>query len=198
MLGNFAPNWQIGPVTLWLRPYAVDHQLSCQQLAQYLLGDYLGCPHTAVAFSRDTFGRPQVHAPHPGCDANWSHSGGYFLLGLHLENRLGVDIEQLAPRHRCLEIAERYFHPSEAEQLAHVPRAQRCTLFYRLWCAKEAVLKAEGRGIAFGLHKLAFVFTEHGLHLSYCAPSLGKISGWKVHELAPLSGFHAAIAYRTD
>ena len=38
--------------------------------------------------------------------------------------------------------------------LAALPAAERSTAFLELWTAKEAVLKATGRGIAFGLHRL--------------------------------------------
>ena len=35
--------------------------------------------------------------------------------------------------------------------------------FFRLWCAKEAVLKAHGHGISFGLHKQRFAPDGAGL-----------------------------------
>src|SRR3546814_6405959 len=58
----------------------------------------------------------------------------------------GIDLERQRPRARALEIAERYFSADEAAALAALPAADRSVAFLELWTAKEAVLKALGRG----------------------------------------------------
>src|SRR3546814_6516543 len=65
--------------------------------------------------------------------------------------RSGADLELLRPRPRALALAERFFVRSETGALLALPAEAREAAFVRLWCAKEAVLKAHGRGLAFGL-----------------------------------------------
>ena len=68
--------------------------------------------------------------------------------------------------------------------------------FLRLWCAKEAVLKAHGRGLAFGLDKLTFAEREGALLLVGCERLLGQPEDWTVREFVPDPGYRAAIAWR--
>ena len=55
--------------------------------------------------------------------------------------------------------------------------------FLRLWCAKEAVLKAHGRGLAFGLDRLAFDRLDGVPRLAHVDAGLGRVDDW---HLAPL------------
>ena len=73
--------------------------------------------------------------------------------------------------------------------------------FLRLWCAKEAVLKAHGHGVSFGLHRLRFGEEGHGyqhgnLRLVECDPELGEPAQWQLRELQPAPGYLGALAWR--
>ena len=68
--------------------------------------------------------------------------------------------------------------------------------FVRLWCAKEAVLKAHGQGLSFGLDKLVFAEEDNALKLVACDAALGAPGDWTLHEWTPLTGYHAALAWR--
>jgi len=68
--------------------------------------------------------------------------------------------------------------------------------FLRLWCAKEAVLKAHGRGLAFGLDKLAFAQGDGALVLVACDRALGAPADWQLREFIPQPGYRAALAWR--
>ncbi|WP_147208902.1 4'-phosphopantetheinyl transferase family protein, partial [Pseudoxanthomonas taiwanensis] len=108
------------------------------------------------------------------------------------------DLERFRPRPRALELARRFFAPAEAEWLQALPAELREPEFVRLWCAKEAVLKAHGRGLAFGLHRLEFRAGDPGapLRLHACDPGLGAAGDWQLHEWIPQDGYHAALAWR--
>ena len=68
--------------------------------------------------------------------------------------------------------------------------------FFRLWCAKEAVLKAHGQGLSFGLHRLRFAADGARLQLVECDASLGRADDWRLHDWQPQPGYHAALAWR--
>lgn len=166
-----------------------------EDCARQWLAEQLGCEPVAVPLIRDALGRPRLSAGFRQFDVNWSHSGGGLLVGLGEGVRIGVDVERVRPRPRAQALAERFFAPSEAQWLATLAQAECEAVFLRLWCAKEAVLKAHGRGLAFGLDKLAFADVEDALSLVACDRLLGHPQDWEVRELDPASGYCAAIAW---
>ncbi|CBA14647.1 4'-phosphopantetheinyl transferase family protein [Xanthomonas albilineans] len=189
------PDWRIGPVALWLRPH--PPRTSGEATARCLLAAELGVTSAQLPLYRDARGRPGLHAPLAHVDTGWSHSGDYLLVAVAANARLGVDIERQLPRPRLLELAQRFFHPDEAAALLALATPAREALFFRLWCAKEALLKAHGHGLAFGLHRLCFAEdATGGLHLAWCDPALGSAACWQVHEWQAASGYRAALAWR--
>ncbi len=152
----------------------------------------------ALPLRRDAWRRPHIDAPFERHDINWSHSGQGLLVALADGGaRVGVDLEWQRPRPRALELAKRYFTPPEHDWLARLadPLARE-QAFLRLWCAKEAVLKAHGRGLAFGLDRLAFVDGPEGLRLVECHPDLGAPGDWALQALRPAPGYLGALAWR--
>lgn len=161
-------------------------------------------PAGALPLHRDAHGRPRF-ADGAGADAGWSHSGDGLLLAFARAAVLGVDMEYERTRPKALEIALRYFVPAEAAWLeaqsaeadaADGGIAPRDLAFVRLWCAKEAVLKAHGRGLAFGLHRLAFAERDGALVLAEADAALGDPAAWSLHEFVPHPGYRAALAWR--
>lgn len=160
------------------------------------LAGVLGGDAAGPAIDRDPHCRPRLRQP--GIDANWSHSGDRLLVAVGEGLRVGADVERLHHRPRALELAQRYFTADEAGWLATHAGDARDTAFLRLWCAKESVLKAHGRGIAFGLHRLAFAAGDDGaLRLVDCDPALGDAASWTVREHVPEPGYLAAFAWRS-
>ena len=110
----------------------------------------------ALPLARDDRGRPRLGGRLAGWDCSWSHSGDGLLIALGEGVQVGVDCERLRPRPRALELAQRFFTAPEHDWLAAPSAAVRDRAFLRLWCAKEAVLKAHGHGLSFGLDRLRF------------------------------------------
>jgi 4'-phosphopantetheinyl transferase len=164
--------------------------------ARAWLAGQLGCAPVAVPLIRDALGRPRLGAQHRRFDVNWSHSGDGLLIALGEDLQVGIDVERMRPRPRALSLARRYFVPSEADWLAALPAGERETGFLRLWCAKEAVLKAHGRGLAFGLDRLLFAEHDGALELAGCDRLLGEPEQWSLREFVPAPGYRAAIAWR--
>ncbi|RRN55546.1 4'-phosphopantetheinyl transferase superfamily protein [Pseudoxanthomonas sp. SGNA-20] len=192
-----AEAWRFGPVQVHALPYAPGQRGEPQvhaTLARWLQR----APEEPLPLQRDAHGRPRLLAPYDDFDAGWSHSGERLLLAFGREVVLGVDLEHFRPRPRALELARRFFAPAEAEWLQALPAELREPEFVRLWCAKEAVLKAHGRGLAFGLHRLEFRAGDPGapLRLHACDPGLGAAGDWQLHEWIPQDGYHAALAWR--
>ena len=160
------------------------------------LAEVLGCAPVAVPLIRDALDRPRLGAQHRRFDVNWSHSGDGLVVALGDGLQVGVDVERVRERPRALALAQRYFVPAEADWLASLPGDARTTGFLRLWCAKEAVLKAHGRGLAFGLDRLLFAEHDGALELAGCDRLLGEPEQWSLREFVPAPGYRAAVAWR--
>lgn len=151
----------------------------------------------ALALDRDARGRPRLGGSHAAnYDCNWSHSGDGLLLALGTGVRVGADLERVRPRPNALALAQRFFTAPEARWIASQPEVDRERAFLRLWCAKEAVLKAHGHGLAFGLDRLRFEPHRDALRLVMCDPALGEVDAWSLREFEPAPGYLAALAWR--
>ena len=184
---------RIGPIRWQRLPYRTGE--AAEPTVRYWLKAVFDLPADATVFRRDVHGRPRMAAP--DWDASWSHSGDGLLVAAGQGVWLGVDLERQRARPRALELARRFFSPAEADWLAALPAERQQPMFVRLWCAKEALLKAHGRGIAFGLHRLQFAFdADDRLRLLHCDPALGQPGQWQLHEAALHPGERAVLAWR--
>lgn len=182
----------IGPVRCAWGPHR--RGTPAEALVRPWLAMALDLADDALPLRRDGHGRPRLDAP--GIDANWSHSGERLLVALGRGVQVGADLELLRPRPRALELAERFFARAETQALAALPADAQEAAFVRLWCAKEAVLKAHGRGIAFGLHRLEFASRGDTWALVACDPALGRPADWTLHAFTPMPGYLASLAWR--
>lgn len=198
---SFFEERRIGPLQVWWTAH--PSRSSGEPTARPLLESWFHLAPGALPLRRDARGKPRLEgrlAPH---DVSWSHSGQALLLATGPDVEVGADIERLRPRPRVLELAARYFTPAEADALRALAEADLNLAFLRLWCAKEAVLKAHGHGIAFGLQRLEFSPIQAGeagtpapLRLVACDPQLGAPEDWTLHQWRPHPHYLAAVAWR--
>ncbi|WP_206862583.1 4'-phosphopantetheinyl transferase superfamily protein [Lysobacter changpingensis] len=193
---SLPPTAQGAPVRWAWRPHAP--RVPAEPLARQWLAAELGVDTDALPLSRDPRGRPRLEGAFAEWDCNWSHSGDGLLIALGRGVRLGIDLERVRARERALDLAQRFFTAPELAWLHAAPSAAvRDHGFLRLWCAKEAVLKAHGHGISFGLHRLRFADGPEGLRLVECDPELGPAQDWSLRELRPETEYLGALAWRS-
>lgn len=114
-----------------------------------LLGQYLRMPPDEVAFGYDANGKPRLrHSASPSdLQFNLAHSGELALVAVTRGCEVGVDVERLRDVNHWQEIAERFFHHQELDEIIASPPAEQLAAFMRCWTGKEAVLKALGAGV---------------------------------------------------
>jgi len=197
----FSAVQRVGPLQVWWTAHPA--RSSGEPTARPLLEDWFGLASGALPLRRDARGKPRLEGALHRHDVSWSHSGQALLLATGAGVEVGADIERLRPRARALELAERYFAPDETLALQSLPDAQRNLAFLRLWCAKEALLKAHGHGISFGLQRLQFApaaasatLASGPLQLVACDPRLGTPREWTLHQWQPHAHYLAALAWR--
>jgi len=160
-----------------------------------LLAGYLGIAPGEVRLVANAHGRPALDPGHgDGLDFNWSHSGEQALVALARGIAPGIDLERRRTRANALEIAQRFFTAEEAGWLGTLDESERRSAFLELWTAREAVLKALGRGLAFGLDRLAFRHGPDGLVLHWLDGE--NPAAWQLHRLDVGADAFAALAWR--
>lgn len=192
-------------IHLWCIPYQRDEG---RAPLRALLAEYLGCDASALSFHDDEHGKPRLTA-RDGFEIgsewqtrietlhfNWSHSGDVALIALTRGIEIGVDVEMLKPRSRVLDLARRFFAHAEVQALADLPDEERNESFLRLWCMKEAVLKALGRGLAFGLDQVEFERDGEAWRPAQFTADAGDPPEWQVLAVNPVPGYVGALAWR--
>lgn len=189
-----------GSIHLWRIPYEPSQR---REPLRRLLGGYLGIPANGVVLAEGARGKPELAGAVAACGSarrlefNWSHSGGYALVALSGGPALGVDVERLGKKLRAAELARRYFDPAEAEVLASLASPARERAFLGLWCAKEAVLKAAGEGLSFGLARLVFAWRgDMEWKLLRADAALGGSNEWQLLGFDAAPGYRGALAWR--
>lgn len=134
----------------------------------------------------------------PELEFNLSHAGPHVALAFARGQALGVDLERLDRQLSLDGIARRFFAPSEVQALLALEGERKRGAFFRLWTHKEAVLKALGEGLSFGLDRLAFSFDdEHRIaRLRDAAPEVGDVAEWRLVSFEPAPQVVGAVAWR--
>ncbi len=121
-----------------------------------LLGSYLGIEAEAVDLEINMHGKPRLSRTeeNQGLVFNVSHSGAMAVLVFGRDMALGIDVERVRPRRDLDRLAEYGLSEAELDHWRRLGPADRPESFIRYWNAKEAFVKATGRGIAVGLKQV--------------------------------------------
>lgn len=128
-----------------------------RSLLRRLLATTLHIPPKAIDFSYAQHGKPYINntIDNKPVQFNVSHSGGYALIALTLNNKVGVDIERLGTKTDYQSLVDRFFSVDEKNGFRKLEEKEKPDLFYRLWVRKESFIKAVGDGVAYGLDKFS-------------------------------------------
>ncbi len=110
-------------------------------------------------------GRPFLKNATPAMsnvDFNIAHSRELVVVAVTRSGRVGVDLEPAQREVDHEAVARRFFSDVEREDLEKLEETRRHRRFLELWVLKEAWLKADGRGISAGLHRVVFRFDAEG------------------------------------
>jgi 4'-phosphopantetheinyl transferase len=150
------------------------------------IGRYLATDPATLIIDEEEFGKPVLRGRE--IEFNASHSGDLVALAFAKETAVGVDVERRRQLTDALALARRYF---SAEEVAIVEQATDIAdAFFTIWTAKEAIVKASGKGIATG--------DLRGFTVPFRDPELRPVvGGWSVAAVDPnRDGYYAAVAAR--
>lgn len=125
-------------------PAKQDQFLCARGLLRIILAAYLQKAPGEVHLSANPTGKPFL--ADQSIRFNLSHSGDYVLVGVSLFDRIGVDIEQVHPISNLDFMIRSTYSAEEEAYLDSNDPVTRLERFYAIWTAKEAYLKALGKG----------------------------------------------------
>ena len=153
-----------------------------------LLAHELNRAPEQIAFSAGPHGKPRLADEEPPVRFNLSHSGALALIAMS-SLEVGVDVEQIKPRADLTGVARRVFTAAErAEVEAGGERA-----FYRHWVAKEAFVKATGRGISSVKSFEVALDAPGGPRLTHVGGDPERAGEWTLAEVEVPAGYAAAV-----
>jgi 4'-phosphopantetheinyl transferase len=157
-------------------------------LLRLILGSYLQLPPANVAFIEHSQKKPALAPVHQSdLKFNLSHSGQKVLIAVTKANEVGADIEIIQPQSR-MHVAERYYSASEVEQLRSLAPEEQTAMFYRIWSKKEAIVKANGQGLAEQLSAFSVSLSDKPETISL------KDHHWFLYPLNIDPAYAAAVA----
>jgi phosphopantetheine--protein transferase-like protein len=110
----------------------------------------------------------------PGLHLSFSSSGSTAIACASTQKAVGIDIERMRVITNPAALARRFFSPKEAETLAAMPMDEQNIHFLHHWTAKEAALKAIGKGIVYGLNTFTVARVDNTLAYNICGPNEDK------------------------
>ena len=197
-LGNFLSLDEIDRADRFRFPLHRKRFIAARGILRQLLGSYLEVSPNSLTFEYGDRGKPLL--ANSGRDSslnfNLSHSQEYAIYGFTYHQTIGVDLEYVKEMPDSLSIAQRFFAKNEYQLIRNTEREQQNQVFFQLWTAKEAYLKAVGTGLAGSLTSINISLDQAEF------PSLSikgdRILGteWSLYSCIPQHNYIAAIALR--
>lgn len=173
-----------------------QHFRAAHGFKRALLGRYCQQPPAQLAFQILRYGKPQLE--HSTLHFNLSHSHGWCALAI-AHHPLGVDVEAVQQGEQWHELRRMCLHPLETAETAEA--------FFRIWCAKEAVGKWDGRGlgVSFPYLRLQALDAENTASAKHWRPQYQTqkpeqqpLPAGQVIQLPHPEGMAAALAWGTE
>lgn len=135
--------------------------IAAHAMLRMILSRYCGASPEQLAIRRTSDGKP-VLSDYPSIQFNLTHSHGRALIAVAGDREVGVDLEQVRREVDVVRLAKRFLSERDLTLIECGDPAQRHERFLKAWVAREAVFKADGRGITFPLHRDYLELTGDG------------------------------------
>ncbi len=170
--------------------YAAAHALLRMALSRTL-----ELPPAALIIDHDRMGKPFLNMP--GCMGmaiTLSHTSGMVAVALSQAGSIGVDVEAINRKNIPHNNLSAYgLSHEEIAMLASLSFHERCEAFIDFWTAREAVAKADGRGLSlpFSDIRIDLSMNKATIHENGPSPS----SHWTLWREQPSSLYRLALAW---
>lgn len=177
--------------------YLITRALVRTVLSQY----FSAIDPTELIFKTNAYGKPYIANPSISfpLEFNISHTEKLITLAVTNGVKVGVDVEYNQRNSNLISIAERFFSPSEIDDLNLLDLKHKHDRFFDLWTLKEAYIKAKSLGLSIPLDKFCYRFKDKNTINIHFDDShiIDKPSNWQFFQLIP-NEFHKIAIALTD
>ncbi|MGK7941237.1 MAG: 4'-phosphopantetheinyl transferase superfamily protein [Crocosphaera sp.] len=162
-----------------------------------ILSLYLSLPPETIEFQYSDHGKPQLvdHLNNKQLQFNLSHSQDLAIYAITPYYLIGVDVEYVRPMRDAENIAKRFFSAQEFQRINSLSPVNKNKEFLTLWTAKEAYLKAIGKGLSGGLETVEISSYEPRKFINL--PDINK-HNWTLLSFVPQVNYLAAMAVQDN
>jgi len=177
-----------------------DRFVIARGVLRTILGRYLNLSPVEIGFSFNQYGKPALCKRLEGSflKFNLAHSQTVALYALTHGREIGIDIEYVDEDCSSLDLAERFFSPTEASILRGLAPHLRTSAFFDCWTRKEAYIKARGQGLSFPLNCFTVSLTPGQPPLLTIDDDPLEASRWMLIDLFAGLEFRSALAIEGD
>ena len=126
-------------------------------LARVLISNYTTYKPNDIIFKYNEFGKPFVSPDSNGNNLffNLSHSYNYVVYVFTRNMPIGIDVEKVKELADMEGVVDLCFSESEKKWFSKVSSDKKEEIFYKIWTAKEAYIKAIGKGFSFSPKRIS-------------------------------------------
>ena len=159
-------------------------------LLRLILSKYLPQNPEQIKISTNEEGKPFL--PGEEFHFNLSHSNDLMICGITAGARIGVDIQHIYPIENIERVIKKILSPSEIKIMEHTPQNERIELFFTIWTAKEAFLKALGAGFQTPVTEIDICSQENGTLILQAEDPSYEVN-WSIREVDIESGYKSVL-----
>lgn len=175
-------------------PHHRHRYIVARSALRIILGRYLHLHPSEIEFNYSAKGKPSLANPKTqDLQFNMSHSETIALYGITSDCPIGVDIEHLRPMKDAIQLAQRFFCPSEYETIKRLTAENIENAFFKAWTAKEAFLKATGEGLGGGLDQIEIELNSEPIRFVSIAGEVNNIMNWSLVSVMPAESYLGAV-----
>ncbi len=159
-----------------------------------IISGIVGTTSTSITFDTAPTGKP-LCTSHTDIRFNLSHTHGAVAIAISEERAVGIDIEAIRPLPELDGMISTVATTEELQELQNLTTADRLHAFYKLWTAKESVVKANGIALGLDLRTLnlgSFIPRDKEKGIRCLSDALGEYH-WCPFDVDP--GFAASLAW---
>jgi 4'-phosphopantetheinyl transferase len=132
----------------------------------------------------------------PRIEFNISHSGELVFVVIANSRTVGIDVEEVRNDFPLEMIAREAFSTVEFDELMALDPALRLDSFFTGWTRKEALLKANGKGLSALSDRCGkSLFGQLPMPIGFAVLEANPVANWTLLDLPVDTGYKAAVAF---
>ena len=178
-----------------------DRQIISRGILRQVLSKYLNIDIKRIEFTYNKFGKPSLS---PKLDDfnlhfNMSHSEQLGIFAFAIGSAIGVDVEEIKGSLNFEDVIELCFSDFEKSWFYDIAPGMRKEVFYKIWTAKEAFIKALGTGFSFPVKNIEFKLNrDNNLSFHSISGDYNFVRKWENFSFNPLPGFISSLVMEAN